>query len=933
MFTYNTKIAIFHDFPINWNQFMEFEILFWGLLLSLLIFVIYIWRKYRQLKNAVCHDSNKNMNNSAVILEQIVENQKQEIERILKDLHDEKIKRQELEKQLNIKEARFDLALETDNDGLWDWDIATNEVYLSPRWISTLGFKNGEIDPKECLLQNVLHPDDWEQALKKLEIILSGQNPNYENTIRIRAKSGDWLWIYDRGKVVEYNDAGKPSRIMGTYTNLTEKKRQELVQQIQRRIGIILGSTGDLYQTLKGFLEEVFKIGGIDCGGVYIINLRTNEIELICHQGFSSELAAQIHKFSPDTSLARLILAGDPIFEDILQLNVFQDIIKADAKLKSFAIIPVKFENEVVASLILGSQHLNSFSSPNQLLLEVIATQLGGMIVRVRTEKALKESQENFQRLFDTFKDFLFIFDEKGQIIRTNPEVNSRLGYIPEKLNTMNVHDLFLFEKPDEFDLLMQNILMNNISEYLLPMRTADGNLISTETRITRGEWNGQSVFFGISRDISERQKAEVALKKRDQILAAVSSAAFIVLKTRKINLAIQEVLKILGTNISASRILLYQNSPDMSIPILQFEWYAEDRFKSDVIISPLQNYKDAGLNRWPHILSKGKTIIGKYDEFPPIEKKWLLSMQIKTVTVIPIFDSHHWWGFIRFDNCENEVKFSSAELDALRSAAGLLGSAIERRKIEEELNKYRGHLEELVQIRTNELSEVNAELKAFAYSVSHDLRAPLRAMFGFSQVLNEDYGHFLDEQGLEYVKRIESAAKRMDYLIQDLLNYSSLSRAEINCQSIDMNWIFENILLQLREEIKQKNAMIEIIKPLPAAIGHQLILEQIFSNILSNAIKFVPSERIPQIKIWAEQDTKSITLWVADNGIGIEKEYHDRVFKVFERLYPPETYPGTGIGLAIVRRGVERLGGTVGLESTPGVGTKFWVKLIRAFD
>ncbi len=900
------------------------------LLLSSIILVSYIWRKYRLLKKSII---DKTSNNSSVVSERIGENQKHEIENILQNLQDERIKRQELEKILKIKEARLDLALEGNNDGLWDWNVATNEVYLSPRWFSTIGFMSVEIAQKECLLQNILHPDDWEQCLQKMEILLSGRNPNYENIIRIRAKSGDWLWIYDRGKVVEWDEAGKPLRIMGTYTNLTEKKRQELVQPIQCSIGIILGSTGDFYQALRGLLEEIFKIGGIDGGAVYIINHRTNEIELTCHQGFSAELAARNIKFLPDNFLARLIFAGNAVFEDIPELNIIQRFANMDERIKSLAIIPVKFENEVVAALILGAQQQKSFSTSNQVLLENIAAQLGGVIIRVRAEKALKESQGNFQQLFDTFKDFLFIFDNYGQIIRTNPEVTFRLGYTPEMLKAMNLSDLLFFEKADEFNHLRQNILRNDPGEYSLPLRTNDGNFIPTETRITRGEWNGQIVFFGISRDISERQKAEVALKKRDQILAAVSTAAFMLLKIRKFDQAIQEVLTILGKNLPSSRILLFQNSPDISTPIPRFEWYTDGRYKIHDLFSSQKTYKEAGLTRWSLMLSKGDTIVGKSDEFPPAEEAWMHSLQIQTIAVIPIFDSHHWWGFIRFDDCENQVKLDSAELDALRSAAGLFGSAIERRKIEEELRKYRGHLEELVQKRTNELSEVNAELKAFAYSVSHDLRAPLRTMYGFSQVLLEDYSSLLDAMGQEYVRRIEAAAKRMETLIQDLLNYSSLSRTEIRFQPIDMNRVFENILLQLNDEIQRRQAKIEISQPLPAVIGHQLILEQIFSNILTNALKFVSPERIPQVKIWAEPDAKSAIFWVEDNGIGIEKIYQDRIFNVFERLYPAETFPGTGIGLAIVRRGVDRLSGTVGLESTPGGGSKFWIKLIRAVE
>jgi signal transduction histidine kinase len=239
--------------------------------------------------------------------------------------------------------------------------------------------------------------------------------------------------------------------------------------------------------------------------------------------------------------------------------------------------------------------------------------------------------------------------------------------------------------------------------------------------------------------------------------------------------------------------------------------------------------------------------------------------------------------------------------------------------------------LEERVRARTAELEDRNAELEAFAYSISHDLRAPLRAMQGFSLALLEDYGDRLDEAGRRYAQRVITAARTMDRLIDDLLAYSRLARAELRLVPLDLGRLMRSSLGQLDGEVQGRAAHITVAEPLPAVVGHGATLAQVFVNLIANAIKFVPADRAPEVLVRAEPQGERVRVWVEDNGIGIAAEHHERIFRVFERLHRAEDYPGTGIGLAIVRKGVERMGGRVGLESALGSGSKFWIDLPRA--
>ena len=236
--------------------------------------------------------------------------------------------------------------------------------------------------------------------------------------------------------------------------------------------------------------------------------------------------------------------------------------------------------------------------------------------------------------------------------------------------------------------------------------------------------------------------------------------------------------------------------------------------------------------------------------------------------------------------------------------------------------------LEDQVRARTAELEERNDELEAFGYSISHDLRAPLRAMQGFSQALLEDCGDRLDAMGREYAERIVAGAKRMDELIRDLLAYSRVSRAELKLVRVPLTPVAHSALAELSGALRARHASVHVDEPLPAVLGHPATLSQVLTNLLGNGLKFVPPERTPELRVHADRHNGHVRVWVEDNGIGIAPEHQARIFRVFERLHSSDDYPGTGIGLAIVRKAVERMGGQVGVESDLGRGSRFWVEL-----
>jgi signal transduction histidine kinase len=235
--------------------------------------------------------------------------------------------------------------------------------------------------------------------------------------------------------------------------------------------------------------------------------------------------------------------------------------------------------------------------------------------------------------------------------------------------------------------------------------------------------------------------------------------------------------------------------------------------------------------------------------------------------------------------------------------------------------------LERRVAERTAELSDTNEQLEAFVYTIAHDLRAPLRAMQAFATLLLNDYAPALDATAQNYAERIVRSSERMDKLVVDLLAYGRTARTQLALTPVPVEAAWKSALAQYEETIARRNARVEMVLPLPHVLAHDVTLSQVLANLLSNALKFAKPGESPHVRIRAEPNGTVARLWVEDDGIGIAPEHHERVFRIFERLNGT-AYSGTGIGLSIVRKGVERMNGRVGLRSAPGQGTSFWIEL-----
>jgi PAS domain S-box-containing protein len=276
-------------------------------------------------------------------------------------------------------------------------------------------------------------------------------------------------------------------------------------------------------------------------------------------------------------------------------------------------------------------------------------------------------------------------------------------------------------------------------------------------------------------------------------------------------------------------------------------------------------------------------------------------------------------------------IALSPLAVDEASEAIAAVVTDLTEQKHAEELARDKGELEKLVALRTSSLQATTDQLNAFCYSIAHDLRAPLRQQTAYGRALLEDCAEGLNDTGRNYATRIVAAAERLQQLVDDLLTYATFCRQDLTKKSVSLSQVLKQVHADLAESIAQKDAQIAIALPVKDVIGHEATLNQVVANLLSNALKYMAPGVKPRIRIWSEDRGDRIRLWVEDNGIGIKRDYHDRIFGVFERLHRKEEFPGTGMGLAIVQKGIQSMGGRVGLESSPGNGSRFWIELAKA--
>jgi K+-sensing histidine kinase KdpD len=428
-------------------------------------------------------------------------------------------------------------------------------------------------------------------------------------------------------------------------------------------------------------------------------------------------------------------------------------------------------------------------------------------------------------------------------------------------------------------------------------------------------------LYSELQEELAKHAHAEAALRQRDTILEIAAGAAQAFLLVTDWRSRIQTILERLGQETHSSHAFLFENHPGPDGQVLtsmRFEWSAPDA-TPDLDNPVYQNVPliDDEAERWLDAMQNGKPASGTLASAMPEEANHLRKQGILSYLNVPILVGTTFWGYIGFDDVNHERVWDEAEVDALKLVASTLSGAIQRQRTEQALRQLNAELEQRVQERT-------AELESFAYSVAHDLRAPLRGIDGYSKLLLDDYAHQLDEDGRFYIDSVRSSAQWMGQLIEDLLRLSRVTRVEMHLSIVDISQMAEDILKGLARQNPERQVE-TIVQPDLMAWCDAGLLRLALENLLWNAWKFTGRNPNARIEVGSLVQDEQKVFFVRDNGVGFDMKYASKLFGAFQRLHSPGEFEGTGIGLATVRRILQRHNGEVWAEGMVDRGATFY--------
>lgn len=609
------------------------------------------------------------------------------------------------------------------------------------------------------------------------------------------------------------------------------------------------------------------------------IHLGGQELNIVAEQTVAEALALAINTILITTSL----MVGALVISVVLGLVIVRQVVQPIQAMATTAEaisagdltrqVQVTSRDEVgvlaTAFNSMTAQLRQSFENLEQEVVEV-----------KQAEESLRQANETLQALIDYSPLAIIMLDLDSHVLLWNNAAEKMYGWTAQE--ALGQFAPFIPEdKREEQRAIGERVAKGEVfTDLELERRRKDGSRILIGISIAPLRDSAGSVYaqVSIAADITERKRAEQALRESEERLQQIASS-------------LREVIWLRDAQ---TRQVLYVNSAFEELTGRTCESFFEN----------------------PNIV---------IDAIHPDDREWVIKALNQRLEGIPYNKEH------RLIHLNGSVCWVSSRSFPVRNEAGevyrwasIMENITARKRAEDDVQRLNAELEQRVIERTVQLEAANKELEAFSYSVSHDLRAPLRAIDGFSRMLNEDYEAVLPEEAQNLLTRIRHNAKRMGDLINDLLAFSRIGRKALQVEDVDMNELVQDVL----DDFKANNALerVEIVvETLPSCQADRSLLKQVWINLISNAIKYSSKVENPRIEIRYITQHQRIVYVVKDNGVGFDMHYVDKLFGVFQRLHREDEYEGTGIGLAVVRRIIERHGGSIWVEAESGKGATFY--------
>lgn len=548
-------------------------------------------------------------------------------------------------------------------------------------------------------------------------------------------------------------------------------------------------------------------------------------------------------------------------------------------------------------------------------------------------EATARERSATLKQVFDVLRDMLFVVDAQERFVFYQAGAD-QLYRRPEEFLGRSISEVMPPLLVPALQAAMRKARTDGLQELDYSMDLPDG----THHFNARLDWlpGGDQCMF-LVRDTTEQQQVQREREHLNDFVLLLFRLAsrFINLPLQQMDQAILEALGDLGSFVAADRAYLSDYDFQTRTSSNTHEWCAEGVASQQARLQNLPMEWDEG---WVAAHQRGEMVyVPDVQVLPEGPLKELVMAQgIRSLMTLPLTGQDGCLGYVGLDSVRGPHVYDDEKITLLKLFAQMLVNLQERSRAQARLRELTEQLEQKVQERTQQLHDsvqrlqvVNRELESFTYSASHDLRTPLRGIEGFSALLLEEHAQQLDEQGRDYLRRIQRATLHMSRLVSDLLAYSRLQQMTEQIGPVGLAACVRDVAAPFRDELETRQGVLEIAVPEDLRVqADPKGLAIVLRNLIDNALKFTPTGQAPQIRIGAQARGDRALLSVADQGIGFDMKHHDRIFGMFQRLHRQDQIPGTGIGLALVLKAVERMGGTIRAESAPGQGARFEIDL-----
>ena len=786
------------------------------------------------------------------------------------------------EAMLKTSESRYRTIVELAQDGVWEVDSEARTAYVNRKMADMLGYT-----PEEMLGRSIFDFTDDRAAAEAVDLFERRKSGIAEQLdFRFRKKDGSDLWtIMATSSLMD--ETGRFTGALAVVSDITKRRQSE--QELVRGARALKLNGQAIQAVMKAsdevsLLTEVCRIA-VEVGGyrmAWVGYAEDDEPKTVrpvawsgCEEGYLESMRVSwadvpLGHAPPGTAIRT---GQSQVCKNMLKDPEYvtwrpEAIMHGYASTASF---PLDLDGRILGALNIYSSEWDAFNDEEVHLLSELARDLSYGIGALRTkahekesEEALRSSWANYRAIFDAANDAIFVYDaETGTILDINRKMSEMFGYTPEEARGLDVQSISSGEPPyTEADAvrLIAGAAQGEPQIFEWQARSKDGRLFWVEVNLKRATIGGRDCLLAIVRDIAERKRSEEALRSLTSRYEAILAS-------------VPDIIM----EVDAEKVYRWANAAGR-------EFFGEDVIGSEASI---------------YFVGEQETYQQVQRLFEGSEDVFYVESWQKRKDGEPRLLA--WWCRVLKDVDGNvSGAFSTAR------------DITEQKRAEESLARYARDLE-----RSNE------ELQQFAYVASHDLQEPLRMVGSYVQLLARRYQGRLDADADEFIGYAVEGVTRMQQLINDLLQYSRVGTRGQPFEPVDSEAVLGEALTNLSGAIEGSGAEVTY-DPLPTVTADAAQLAQVFENLIGNGIKFRKKEESPKIHVWAEEQSGEWVFHVRDNGIGIAPEYFDRLFKVFARLQTHEEYPGTGIGLAVCKRIVERHGGRIWVESDLGKGSTF---------